>query len=195
MVPRGVRGTPSAGLERTVATCRGSASSTESPSACTGTKVSMRGRTSTRYSGEAASVAFDGEIIAGSLPPRPVLWSRNGRDFIAPDSTRTGSGHAGRNRSRRSSHFLRIEALEELVDITRVEVVGEHRLRLTFADRMSGEVDFGGREWGGVLGPLGDPAFFARVYVDDPEAGTIAWPGGLDLAPEPLYEEARRAVR
>jgi Protein of unknown function (DUF2442) len=84
-----------------------------------------------------------------------------------------------------------LRVVEKLVDITGVEVVGDHRLRLTFADGTSGEVDFGGREWGGVLAPLGDPTFFARVYVD-PEAGTIAWPGGLDLAPEPLYEEAGR---
>jgi Protein of unknown function (DUF2442) len=84
--------------------------------------------------------------------------------------------------------------VEKLVDISAVEVRSEHRLRLTFADGTTGEVDFGRREWGGVLAPLGDPAFFARVYVDR-EAGTIAWPGGLDLAPEPLYEEARRAIR
>jgi hypothetical protein len=38
--------------------------------------------------------------------------------------------------------------------------------------------------------PLRDPAYFARVEVDQ-EAGTITWPGGLDMAPEPLYEEAR----
>jgi hypothetical protein len=37
------------------------------------------------------------------------------------------------------------------------------------------------------------PAFFARVGVDV-DAGTITWPGGLDMAPEPLYEEARRNV-
>jgi Protein of unknown function (DUF2442) len=84
--------------------------------------------------------------------------------------------------------------VEKLVDITGVEVVGDHRLRLAFADGTSGEVDFSAREWGGVLAPLGDPAFFARVYVD-PQAGTIAWPGGLDLAPEPLYEAVRQAVR
>lgn len=84
--------------------------------------------------------------------------------------------------------------MEKLLDVTGVEVVGDHRLRLEFADGTAGEIDFGGREWGGVLSPLRDPAFFARVYVD-PEAGTIAWPGGLDLAPEPLYEQARRAVR
>jgi Protein of unknown function (DUF2442) len=38
--------------------------------------------------------------------------------------------------------------------------------------------------------PLNDPAYFARVAVDA-EAGTISWPDGLDLAPEPLYELAR----
>jgi Protein of unknown function (DUF2442) len=84
--------------------------------------------------------------------------------------------------------------VDHLVDITDVEVVADHRLRLTFADGTVGEVDFTGREWGGVLAPLTDAAFFARVYVDA-EAGTIAWPGGIDLAPEPLYEEARQAVR
>jgi hypothetical protein len=40
-----------------------------------------------------------------------------------------------------------------------------------------------------VFEPLNDPAFFARVGVDA-EAGTITWPGGLDMAPEPLYAEA-----
>jgi hypothetical protein len=50
--------------------------------------------------------------------------------------------------------------VEQLVDITGVEVVAEHTL-------------------------------FAKVRVD-PESGTVAWPNGVDLAPEPLYEEARR---
>lgn len=81
--------------------------------------------------------------------------------------------------------------MEQLVDVTGVEVVGGHRLRLTFADGVVGDVDFRDREWKGVLAPLADPAFFAQVRVD-PEAGTIAWPNGVDFAPEPLYEEARR---
>jgi hypothetical protein len=34
-------------------------------------------------------------------------------------------------------------------------------------------------------------AYFARVEVN-PEAGTITWPNGLDMAPEPLYSEAQR---
>jgi len=78
----------------------------------------------------------------------------------------------------------------QLVDVTGVEVVGEYRLRLTFADGTVGDVDFTDHVWRGVLEPLRDPAFFARVEVDE-EAGTIAWPGGLDMAPEPLYEQAQ----
>jgi hypothetical protein len=79
--------------------------------------------------------------------------------------------------------------MEELHDITAVEVVGDFRLRLTFDDETVGEVDFAERKWRGVLEPLGDAAYFSRVRVD-PELGTVAWPDGVDLAPEPLYEEA-----
>jgi hypothetical protein len=81
--------------------------------------------------------------------------------------------------------------VEQLADISAVEVLGDHRLRLTFSDGTIGDVDLGKRKWGGVLAPLQDPSYFASVAVD-PDAGTITWPGGLDLAPEPLYEEARR---
>ena len=70
-----------------------------------------------------------------------------------------------------------------------VAVVGDHVLRLLFTDGMAGDVDFSAERWTGVLEPLNDSAYFARVTVD-PEAGTIAWPDGIDLAPEPLYEQA-----
>ncbi len=82
-------------------------------------------------------------------------------------------------------------AVHDLVDITGVEVIGAYRLRLAFVDGTVGEVDFSAREWRGVFEPLKDPSYFARVEVD-PEAGTISWPGGLDMAPEPLYDQARR---
>jgi hypothetical protein len=76
------------------------------------------------------------------------------------------------------------------VHIAGVEVIGDHVLRLTFADGTVGDVDFTEREWRGVFEPLRDPTYFARVAVD-PESGTIAWPNGVDTAPEPLYAEAR----
>jgi hypothetical protein len=75
--------------------------------------------------------------------------------------------------------------------VTAVEVIGEYRLRMTFEDGTVGDVDFSGRQWRGVFEPLRDPSYFARVDVDA-EAGTIAWPDGLDMALEPLYAEARR---
>src|SRR3954451_12474362 len=81
--------------------------------------------------------------------------------------------------------------MEPLVDVTAVEVIGDYRLRLAFADGTVGDVDFGGREWRGVFAPLSDFRYFAEVAVDS-EAGTIAWPNGADMAPEPLYAEARR---
>ncbi|HXG77247.1 MAG TPA: DUF2442 domain-containing protein [Gaiellaceae bacterium] len=76
------------------------------------------------------------------------------------------------------------------MDVTGVEAIGKHRLRLTFEDGMVGDVDFAERKWRGVFEQLRDPAYFARVTVD-PEAGTITWPNGIDMAPEPLYAKAR----
>lgn len=81
--------------------------------------------------------------------------------------------------------------MEPLKDVTSVEVTGPYRLRLDFDDGTTGEVDFTGRTWQGVFEPLADPGYFARVRVD-PEAGTIVWPNGADMAPEPLYAAARQ---
>lgn len=76
------------------------------------------------------------------------------------------------------------------MDVTAVEVVGTYRLRLAFEDGTVGEVDFSDRIWRGVFEPLSDPAYFAQVSVDA-DSGTIGWPNGVDMAPEPLYESAR----
>lgn len=68
--------------------------------------------------------------------------------------------------------------------------VGLYRLRLSFDDGTVGEVDFGDRAWRGVFEPLSDPGYFAQVAID-PDGGTICWPNGVDMAPEPLYAAAR----
>lgn len=69
-------------------------------------------------------------------------------------------------------------------------VVGDQVLRLLFSDGTVGDVDFSSERCTGVLEPLNDPAYFAHATAD-PEAGTVVWPGGIDLAPEPLYEQAK----
>lgn len=73
--------------------------------------------------------------------------------------------------------------------VTGVAVIADHVLRLLFSDGVVGDVDLSEERWTGVLEPLNDPAFFAEVTVDT-ESGTVTWPGGIDLAPEPLYEQA-----
>jgi hypothetical protein len=77
-----------------------------------------------------------------------------------------------------------------LVHIKGVVVIGDHKLRLLFEDGTVGDVSFADHEWPGVLAPLRDPAYFAKVTADH---GTLYWPEhDLDLAPEPLYQAALR---
>jgi len=73
--------------------------------------------------------------------------------------------------------------------VTGVAVVGDHVLRLLFSDGTAGDVAFSAQRWTGVVEPLNDPSYFAQVRLDA-EAGTIVWPDGIDLAPEPLHEQA-----
>ena len=76
--------------------------------------------------------------------------------------------------------------MSEIVHVTDVEVVADHRLRLNFEDGVQGEVDFSSRNWRGVFEPLRDPRYFSQVRLD-PEMGTVVWPNGADFAPETLY--------
>ncbi len=79
--------------------------------------------------------------------------------------------------------------------VTNVSVVSAHAVELTFTDGSRGVVDLGPRlaGRGGVFEPLQDPAYFARVRVDE-DAGTIAWPNGVDLDPDVLYEAIHSAA-
>ena len=78
--------------------------------------------------------------------------------------------------------------------MTRVDVVGDYRLRVAFDDGTHGEIDASGWEWRGVFEPLRDPEFFAKVELDS-ELGTICWPNGADVAPETLHLWVSEASR
>jgi hypothetical protein len=82
----------------------------------------------------------------------------------------------------------------EFVSITSVEVLGHYRLRLSFSDDSSREVDLTGELHGPVFEPLTDPDFFAQVRVD-PELGTVVWPNGADLDPLVLHGDFEPAPR
>jgi hypothetical protein len=77
--------------------------------------------------------------------------------------------------------------MSEIHDIVAVEVIGEHRLRVTFDNGAVREVGLEGQLDGPVFEPLRDPELFAQVAVD-PESGTVSWPTGADLDPIVIYE-------
>jgi Protein of unknown function (DUF2442) len=73
------------------------------------------------------------------------------------------------------------------MDVVAVEVVEHHTVHLTFADGSERTVDLDPYLRGPVFEPVRtDGTFFASVRVD-PDAGTIVWPNGADLAPDVLY--------
>lgn len=73
-------------------------------------------------------------------------------------------------------------------EVVEVRPEARHSLWVRFADGVSGFVLLKPEEFTGVLAPLGDPEFFRRVYLDH---GAVAWPGGIDLAPDAMYSALR----
>jgi hypothetical protein len=102
--------------------------------------------------------------------------SANGPNCIELSWRQTGVARGTDSRSNAS----------DLIHVTAVDVVGEHRLHLTFEDGAEGELDFATWRWRGVFEPLADVAYFEQVTLDE-ELGTIVWPNGADIAPETLY--------
>ena len=75
-------------------------------------------------------------------------------------------------------------------DITAVTVVRHGVLRLSFADGLRPRLDVLDQMHGPVFAGARTPVGFAKVAVDS-ETGTVAWPGGADLAPDTLHARAR----
>ncbi len=77
-----------------------------------------------------------------------------------------------------------------LLSVRTVEHLTGYRLRLTFNDGLTKDVDFS-RHWDALFGPvfqpLRNPNFFAQVFLP-PDSETIEWPNGADLDAEYLYE-------
>lgn len=70
---------------------------------------------------------------------------------------------------------------------------GKYRVWLRFDDDLTGEIDLKDVLWGPVFEPLKDVAEFAKLRAD-PEADTVVWPNGADLAPEFLYGRLKAAL-
>lgn len=72
--------------------------------------------------------------------------------------------------------------------IVEAEPREQYRLWIRFEDGTEGEVDLSNLVGKGVFGSWEDPAEFRKVYIDT-DTHTVAWPGGIDLCPDSLYED------
>ncbi|HEV8722626.1 MAG TPA: DUF2442 domain-containing protein [Candidatus Binatia bacterium] len=81
--------------------------------------------------------------------------------------------------------------------VSSVTALPDSRLRVTFVDGTTGEVDMRGflsnpNIDGTIFEPLRDPAAFSQAQV---VLGVVQWPNGADLAPDAMYDAVReRAV-
>jgi hypothetical protein len=82
-----------------------------------------------------------------------------------------------------------------LYDVVEVRARPNFRVWLRFEDGLEGEADLSDLAGRGVFKRwIDNPAEFDQVSVDE-ESGTIVWPGGLDVAPDRLYDEVARVAR
>ena len=75
-----------------------------------------------------------------------------------------------------------------MIKVAKIKYLDGYRLHATFSDGMAGTYDFAEvvNEGGPMIEPLSDPAYFARVFLED---GAPTWPNGYDAAPGWLRRE------
>lgn len=70
--------------------------------------------------------------------------------------------------------------------VIRADHAGGYVYRVQFNDGVEGEIDLSSYlNRGPVFQRFADPEYFKQGFI---EGGTLAWPGGVDIAPERLYE-------
>ena len=70
-------------------------------------------------------------------------------------------------------------------DVVEVQPIEHLKLRVRFADGLSGTVRIETSHLYGVFEPLKDAAVFRQARCDN---GFVSWPGEIDLAPDAMYK-------
>ena len=75
-----------------------------------------------------------------------------------------------------------------MIDVICVRPLGGFKLEVEFSDRTAGVLDFQfiTDKTGPMAAPLKDPAYFARVFIDD---DALTWPNGYDWDPIALHDD------
>lgn len=81
-----------------------------------------------------------------------------------------------------------------LPEVNKAKRVNGFVIAMRFNDGTEKHIDISQWFKGPVFKALKDPKFFAKFFV---EGGTLAWPNGIDIAPETLYEavDVRTLIR
>ncbi|MDR0781307.1 MAG: DUF2442 domain-containing protein [Pseudomonadales bacterium] len=77
--------------------------------------------------------------------------------------------------------------------VVAVQALPDWRLHVRFLDGTEGTVDLAAlvhSPGAGVFAALANPALFAQVFV---EYGAVTWPGEIDLAPDAMYAQIKKA--
>jgi hypothetical protein len=79
-----------------------------------------------------------------------------------------------------------------MIDVIGVRPLGGFKLEIEFSDGTAGVRDFSfvASKTGPMAEPLKDPAYFARVFIED---GALTWPNGYDWDPIALRDEMKQA--
>jgi hypothetical protein len=76
--------------------------------------------------------------------------------------------------------------------IVAAEARPNYHIWIRFEDGLEGELSVAHLVGRGVFDVWRDEAQFRKVFIDK-ESGTVAWPGGLDLAPDALHQRLSEA--
>lgn len=74
-----------------------------------------------------------------------------------------------------------------------MRILEKFQLELVFNDKLAGLIDFNHfvhLDDIGAFTALRDPLFFAQAYL---ERGAVTWPGEIDICPEYMYSEVKKA--
>jgi hypothetical protein len=80
-----------------------------------------------------------------------------------------------------------------MIDVIGIRRLGGFKLEIEFSDGTAGVRGFQkfiADKTGPMAEPLKDPAYFARVFIED---GALTWPNGYDWDPIALHDEMKRA--